>query len=352
MSEPNPAGGMPVGERNHAAKEATLNRACDYCRGLKVRCFPDPGSSSSTCQRCARSNRACTYAAPQRRKQRKRTDARVAELEKEMKAMRSLLRLDTVDGNRAMEQAQQTEKNLRYGQDSFPDHTILSQELSDQNTTPYSQVTMDVSPPQIADREEQDIVDRGLLTMASATELYNIFINELTPHYPTVTFPSHHTADELRRRRPTLFLAVLAAASGRTDPNLYSVLNAELLQIYASRAVISGEKSLELVQSMIITAVWYYPKGKFDQLKFYQYIHMAATIALDIGLGSKPASSSFKCQGPCNSTTVSSGSAKQSSQDTSPQSTEEESDDAMVDAKRTILVCYLICSGYNFDANN
>lgn len=104
MSEPIAAGLVLSTEiQKQNPKEAVLNKACDHCRALKVRCFPDLGSSSGICQWCARSKRTCTFAPPQKRKQRIRTDTRVVELGKEMRAMRSLLRLSIDGGNRAME---------------------------------------------------------------------------------------------------------------------------------------------------------------------------------------------------------------------------------------------------------
>src|SRR5271154_3236090 len=71
--------------------EGQVNRACEACRLLKVRCLPDNTSTSAICQRCKKSGRICIYAAPQKRRQRIRTDTRVAELEREIRAMRSLL---------------------------------------------------------------------------------------------------------------------------------------------------------------------------------------------------------------------------------------------------------------------
>ncbi|KAL8751095.1 MAG: hypothetical protein Q9184_006178 [Pyrenodesmia sp. 2 TL-2023] len=53
-------------------------RACESCRARKVRCLPEDPIS---CQRCARSGRECVYTAPEKRRRRKRTDTRVAELE-------------------------------------------------------------------------------------------------------------------------------------------------------------------------------------------------------------------------------------------------------------------------------
>lgn len=177
MSEPTAAGLVPRGEQEHS-KDAALNRACEYCRGLKVRCFPEPGSASSACQRCARSNRICIFAAPQRRKQRKRTDARVAELEKEMRALRSLLKLGSNDGNQAigdLRVSEQAERELELAQDAPLDTTIASWEAADHvNPDPSPKVPKEGSSPQVPDRGGLDIVDRGLLSMALAAELYDV----------------------------------------------------------------------------------------------------------------------------------------------------------------------------------
>jgi hypothetical protein len=70
--------------------ETQHNRACDACRQHKVRCLPDNSSTSQICQRCAKTDRHCVFTAAQKRKQRKRTDTRVAELEREVQAMRAL----------------------------------------------------------------------------------------------------------------------------------------------------------------------------------------------------------------------------------------------------------------------
>lgn len=337
------------GDEEQGAKDATLNRACEYCRGLKVRCFPEPGSSSSTCQRCARSKRICVFAPPQRRKQRKRTDARVAELEREMKALRSLLNVGGGRGDQGTQDApvpDQDERTNRAVQDTAQEgHRPPWEGNGDSIRSPGSQLSTAKSPFQLLDRGGLDVVSRGVLSMPLASELYSTYVNELAAHYPAVIFPEFYTAEDLRQEKPILFLAVMTAASTKTDPNLYRLLNLELSQEIASRTVTSGEKNLEFVQAMLLTAVWYRPTDTFDQLKFYQYIHMAATIAVDIGLGSKP-NTLMNTSRPqagiaCPEDQVQSG------QCASQKSKEHESDTASIDAKRTILVCYLICSGFD-----
>nr|POF04594.1 putative transcriptional regulatory protein [Quercus suber] len=71
--------------------EVPSHRACAHCRSQKVRCIVDDATPDQ-CQRCSRSGRPCIFTPVQRRKQRKRTDTRVAELEREMRAMRSLIK--------------------------------------------------------------------------------------------------------------------------------------------------------------------------------------------------------------------------------------------------------------------
>lgn len=338
---------LAQGREEQGRKEATLNKACEYCRGLKVRCFPEPGSSSSTCQRCVRSQRVCVFAPPQSRKQRKRTDARVAELEKEMKTLRSLLKLSPVSGDQAVEGRRVPEQAERSSKpsDSIPlDHYNPSRDIDrNVNHSPNPSVPM-AGLSHIHARGDLDVIDRGLVSMALASTLYSTYTTDLIPHYPAVTFPDKYTAEELRRERPVLFLAVLSAASGKTDPALYKLLNGELLELIASRTMTSGEKTLEFVQAMVLTAVWSRPAAGYDQLKFYQYIHMAATIALDIGLGSSPYTSTGHCI-PEGHALAPEYAKTLNKNGVLLQSTESGFDIASIDAKRTILVCYLICSG-------
>ena len=131
-----------------------------------------------------------------------------------------------------------------------------------------------------------DVIDRGILDMAKATELYQTYLDALLPQYPAV--PLSSTAAELRSSKPILFLAVLAASAGVSDPSLNRRLNQEIQRVYATKVSIQGLKSLELVQSLLVSILWTYPPDNFEDLKFHQQIHMAATMALDLGLAKKP----------------------------------------------------------------
>ncbi|KAL9046960.1 MAG: hypothetical protein Q9214_000342 [Letrouitia sp. 1 TL-2023] len=66
---------------------APNTRACQACRQRKVRCLPAQSQSEGRCQRCIQSGRECITLAPSKRRRRKRTDTRVAELEKMVKEL-------------------------------------------------------------------------------------------------------------------------------------------------------------------------------------------------------------------------------------------------------------------------
>ena len=280
------------------------------------------------------------YTAPQRRKQRKRTDTRVAELEREVQAMRSLF-----EGARekflAPQNAQSAVKDGRSTQgavsESTETPTALPSTLSTHqflavNEQPQlsqvQHVAHLITEPQ---PQSLDFIDRGIISIDLATRMFHTYVIDLVPHYPAVVFPSSVTAAEIRRTKPTLFLAIVAAATGKSDPHLYSTLNSEVISAYAQKIIIDSEKSLELVQAMIVTSVWYYPPGKFSQLKFYEYIHMAATMAMDIGLGTNP-----KIFRRCRGVTETGSPASDNS---------NERDHDEIERRRTFLSCYLITTG-------
>lgn len=141
---------------------------------------------------------------------------------------------------------------------------------------PKSSVGLEQQPP--------DIIDRGLITMSEATALFTRYVEDMVPHLPAVVFPEGTTATEVRKTKPILFLAVIAAASSET-PKLQRQLVKEIMQIFADHIIISGKKSLELVQSILVSVIWYYPPEHFEELKFYQFVHLAAVMSIDLGLG-------------------------------------------------------------------
>ena len=320
------------------------------------------------CQRCARLGRPCVFTPLQKRKQRKRTDTRVAELEREMRAMRAAL------------------KNKEQKKDLQPTGARPSQTAPEglwfiENNLNAPRIGNDVAPPAITrpgtgstglvtgptqrngptglakrfvDRpltDSKDVVDSGMISMATARQLFASYCKHLFPHYPVVPIPDSTSADELRQVKPTLFLAIIAAAAGIDSPELSAMLDQELLHTYATKSLVHSEKSLELVQALLISAIWYHPPNKFGQLKYYEYIHMAATMAMDIGIGARPSThrsrfgSKNKQVQIRNSNVHPLEDAANPDLSLTPRSRDNSPDTTSLESRRTFLACFIVCAG-------
>ena len=327
--------------------------------------------NDDVCQRCARTGRPCVFTPLQKRKQRKRTDTRVAELEREMRAMRAMLKnKEQANRSGSPEQSGPTARpsGVWYEENSLKAGLRDEAAVSQMGTGNARQISDDdvqslpsgpsLWPQYIKNRppsDSKDVVDRGVISMATARQLFETYRRELFPHYPMVAIPESTSADEMRQTKPTLFLAIIAAASGTDNADISSRLDQEILHSYATRSLVHSEKSLELVQALLVSAVWYHPPSKFGQLKYYEYIHMAATMAMDIGIGSRPSSHRSRFGNHFPGQAGERGSRKvglhhledASNPDLSmtPRSRDNSPDTASLESRRTFLACYIICAG-------
>uniref|UniRef100_A0A060TCE2 ARAD1D41074p n=1 Tax=Blastobotrys adeninivorans TaxID=409370 RepID=A0A060TCE2_BLAAD len=86
----------------NAGMEARRSKACEHCRGLKVRCIPsDPANPQGRCVRCLKANRDCVFHTGPRKRTRK-TDNRVAALERKLEVLSAAI--EQTKGPGALEQ--------------------------------------------------------------------------------------------------------------------------------------------------------------------------------------------------------------------------------------------------------
>ncbi|RMZ79081.1 hypothetical protein DV737_g3587, partial [Chaetothyriales sp. CBS 132003] len=234
-------------------------RACEACRQLKVKCEMD--DTNVPCKRCAKANRQCTVTAPSRKRQ-KKTDSR-----------RPL-------GDR--------------GGDYFGGE--LQRPASG---TPYPP-PMHHRPPSAnsysghvprARPEDIDVIfdpiAHGSMDPPTVRRCWDRYTTEMCGHLPIVVFPAGTRWEDLRKTKPILFLSVVAVASGTLRPDVQGRLLTETTRILADRIINRGEKSLELVQAILCMTTFYQPPEKYEELNFNQLIHIAAVMALDLGLGKR-----------------------------------------------------------------
>lgn len=129
---------------------------------------------------------------------------------------------------------------------------------------------------------------RELVDPALHAKLFDRYVCEMAPNMPAVVFPPGTTAEEVLQSKPVLFLCILAAASGGYVSRETSFeLGTEVLGVFADCVIRNSSRSLELIQALQVAVLWYRPPEKPEPPNFYQFIHMAACMGLDLGLGRK-----------------------------------------------------------------
>jgi len=236
--------------------------------------------------------------------------------------------------------------NLLHGHSQLAAAGLNAIQHQNQHSAAHAQVN-EVKREHMAAGRRQDVVDRGILSMDVARKLVSHYQKNLYPQYPQVYIAC--SADELRESKPTLFLAVLAAGAESVDGALATALDHEILQEYANRSVVQSEKSVELVQALLVSAVWYLPPNKFGQLKYYEYIHMAATMAADIGITTRPSKLNRSRFAAKND--MSAGSKHPSEDFANPdlsmsvRASQWSEGTGNIECRRAFLSCYAICVG-------
>ena len=390
-------------------------RACDSCRGLKVRCQPtDESNPYITCKRCAKASRKCIFM-PLGRKMHKKTDTRVDELEKKIEALtatlqatgatkagsstpspsgeedegeeggdeeksrasveapkaatRRIISRAVLGGNfrgeglvQARDREDQpprkrgrgqydedvTSTDIRSPTPARPSHRTIGTAAASTSAEPKdSKSTAQNSTHEGTGKEQGqedilDVVDRGLLTMEQATDIFYLYIRQMTPLFPIVVFPPGTAAQEIRKTRPAIFLAILAIASGTVAQDLHTKLNHEIIDTLAERVMCKGEKSLEMIQSLLLVSAWNYTPSQRDGLPFVQLTHMAAVMTIDIGINRRNGHHSGL--GSFSDERAPATIIESLLQAYTIRGNTRHPDSGAIESRRTLLACYYCCS--------
>ncbi|KAL4783446.1 hypothetical protein BJX76DRAFT_257323 [Aspergillus varians] len=313
---------------NDPNADARRLRACESCRQLKVRCEPDLSNPDKPCKRCAKAGRSCIVTVPNRKRQ-KKTDSRVTELERKIDVLTATLhatqKIDAIlpsnnstqssssredgvgrrwlvpgrsssDRSIPSRPAQMGNKRHHSGEikDSRDTAALLTPSQAS-NPSPGSENADSAgrsfpapwSTPRPNTRESPrgpDIVDRGLVSPAVALDAYTRYVDVMCQYIPMVVFPPGTQMSEVRRDKPVLFHAIVAVAVGPLEPSAQNTLLLELYKTIAERVIVNGEKSLDLVQALLVSCAFYTPPENFEEIKFYQLAQLAVAVGIDIGM--------------------------------------------------------------------
>lgn len=244
-----------------AESRIRLNRTCTACRQRKIKCTPlapelDAGNTDA-CTRCWKHSLSCVYPPSARKKTRRRNEDKIRDLESRLEAVQA-----AVGSGLA----------LRSPSDGATASPLLT----------FNEVHPQESSTETSDAPSSDTFTDGFLSPELAERLYRAFINNMTPLYPLISIPASCTWLSTRRDRPALFRAMITAASISAQPDISTRLFRETARFLADKVVVAGDKSLDLIQALLVLSTWHLPPNTFGELKFSQYAHMAATMVIEL----------------------------------------------------------------------
>lgn len=303
-------------------------RACEYCRQHKVRCDIDQRDPVGSCGRCVKAGRDCVSGSYSR-KRRKTTDSRVMELESRVERLTT--RLDEIERGRGMR---------------VPVVAAVAAVAATATATATAAAAA-VDPLET----EKDPIDRQLLSVEMAGRIFQYYVTEMSTILPAVVFAPGTASSDIRRHKPVLFLAILVAASGEFDDALRERLHGELMRVLSDQIICRGLKSLEIIQALVITVLWYQLAEHIGNGRLNQLVHMAAIMASDIAIN-KP---NTNVRAPLDPGADARG--EQQWNDQFPAGTgwrfiigNVKCDPSLPESRRALLACYFMCSKFVFSA--
>lgn len=135
-----------------------------------------------------------------------------------------------------------------------------------------------------------DLIERGIITLEEAQQRLDLYFDSLFSKYPFVEIPS--SVETLRADYPVLFNVVLAVTCVATsspddfDKNL-EIENIAIQQVI-HEIVIIGNKSIELLKSLLLLTLWYNVPELFHHRRYHILSSLSISMTQDLGLTGRP----------------------------------------------------------------
>lgn len=101
----------------------------------------------------------------------------------------------------------------------------------------------------------QNLFLKGVLY--SLLEINVRFWKHMLPTMPVISLGTYPDFNQIRHQEPVLFLSILAAAASTlTITDIFEKLQKEAASIISYNAVVEGQKSSELLLSLLILSFW------------------------------------------------------------------------------------------------
>jgi hypothetical protein len=133
-----------------------------------------------------------------------------------------------------------------------------------------------------ATKDNGDILDRGVVTQELAQALLDRFRANGAQQFPFVAIPADMSLQAIRRETPLLFLAI-SATMIFDYPFLQHQLGEEFRQKAFEKVLWGAEKSLELLQGLLLYTSWYCHFYRADRHQEFLLSQLCITLAHELG---------------------------------------------------------------------
>ncbi|KAK4506493.1 hypothetical protein PRZ48_000225 [Zasmidium cellare] len=285
-----------------------LVRSCITCAKAKAKCVKSAGAEK--CERCSRLNKECHSKEPVLRRKKVVKTTRAAQLEKLESKIEHLV-------NTLSSGPQPSYRTNEYGQPSPPISQVSSAQektvvgsrteevlhslCHDSNGTVHTgssgQPTPALAPP-------SDIPIASAITLSEAEILLDRYCRLMSSGMPFVVIPPGATAQTLFETKPVLLRAICTVAKFHDLPQQQALVK-ELVKEVAGRVLGESEKSVDIIQGILVFVAWYHPHV-FWSHQVTNLLHLAIAMCIDMGIDRSPgqnqdfkAATTKAVHGPC-----------------------------------------------------
>ena len=147
------------------------------------------------------------------------------------------------------------------------------------------------SPQQSSEGTEaantSDVIDRGLISIEVAQRLLDRYRFKATQHFPFVVLSDHVDLSSIRHETPFLFLSIMTSMMV-DNCSLQRCLSEELRLQTHRRMLVNGEKTLDLLQGLLVHVSWYHYMFHPPKQQVTLFTQLCITLAQELGLEKSP----------------------------------------------------------------
>lgn len=127
---------------------------------------------------------------------------------------------------------------------------------------------------------------------SEACQLLDHYRVQMMPYFPFVVIPEGVDVHALRSAKPFLFKAIITSAS-YSNLTRQIALGKEVVAYFSEHLLLKGEKSLDLLQGLLIFIAWYHPH-LFANPQLTNLLQLSVALLVDLGLNKSGTTASEK----------------------------------------------------------